>query len=75
MLMAINAISEAQANGTTSTAAVVSWLLDYVTTYPDATVQYEAREMIICIHSDASYQSETESRSRAGRHFFLGSPN
>ena len=31
--------------------------------------------MILCIHSDAYYQLETESCSRNVRYFFLGSPN
>ena len=31
--------------------------------------------MILRIHSDASYQSETDSRSPAGGHFLLGSNN
>ena len=53
----------------------MTWLLDYATTYPDATLRYEASQMILSIHSDASYQSETESRSRAGGHLFLVSPN
>ena len=75
MLMAINSISESQANSTTATAASVTWLLDYATTYPDATLRYEASQMILSIHSDASYQSETESRSCAGGHLFLVSPN
>ena len=39
MLMVINAISAAQAHGTTVTAAAVAWLLDYVATNPDATVR------------------------------------
>ena len=75
MLMAINAISAVQVNGTNSTAADVAWLLDYAAISPDATVLYEAIKIILRIHSDASYQSETEYRSRAGGHFSLGSPN
>ena len=73
--MALIAISSAQATGTTATAAAVTWLLDYAATYPNATIRYNASQMILCIHSDASYQSETESRSHAGGYFFLGSNN
>ena len=75
MLMAINAISSAQATGTTTTAAAVTWLLDYAATYPNAIIRYNASQMIIRINSDASYHSDPESRSRAGGHFFLGSKN
>ena len=58
MLMAINAISSAQATGIITTAAAVAWLLDYAATYPNATIRYNASQMILRIHSDASYQSE-----------------
>ena len=75
MLMVINAISAAQATGTTATASAVTWLLDYATIYHNATIRYNASQMILCIHSDASYQSESESRCRAGGYFFLGSNN
>ena len=74
-LMAIYAISAAQANVTTATASAVAWSLDYSATYPDATVRYEASQMILRIHSDEYYQLETEYRSRAGGHCFWGSPN
>ena len=47
-------------------------LLDYCHTHPDAKVRYHASDMILHIHSDASYNSEAKSRSRAGRHFYLG---
>ena len=73
--MAINAISAAHAKGTITAASALAWLLDYAATYPDDTVRYEASQMILRIHSDAYYQSETESCSRAGGNLFLGSPN
>ncbi len=41
------------------------------TTHPDATIRYHASDMILKIHSDASYLSEPKARSRAGGHFFL----
>ena len=53
----------------------MAWLLDYAATYLDATLRYEASQMILCIHSDASYQLETESRSCPDGHLFLGTPN
>ena len=42
MLMAINAISSAQATGTTATAAAVAWLLNYAVIHPNATIRYNA---------------------------------
>ena len=49
----------------------VKQLLDYATTHPDAIITYQASNMILAIHSDASYLSESKARSRAGGHFFL----
>jgi hypothetical protein len=66
----------AQANATETTEAHVQQLLDYLATHPQATVRYHKSEMILNIHSDASYLSETKARSRVAGYFFLGSePN
>ena len=48
-------------------------LLNYVTTHPDAKIQYRTSEMVLNIHSYTSYLSETRSRSRVAGHYFLGS--
>ena len=40
-------------------------------TQEEAIITYTASEMILCIHSDAGYANEKNSRSRAGGHFFL----
>jgi hypothetical protein len=47
-------------------------MLDYLATHPDATVRYQASEMILHIHSDASYLSVSNARRRLGGLFFLG---
>ena len=47
-------------------------LLDYLSTHPNATNRYRASDMILNIHSDASYLSQTKARSRACGHYFLG---
>ena len=36
---------------------------------------YQASNMVLAVHSDASYLSETGSRSRVGGHFFLAGNN
>jgi hypothetical protein len=46
--------------------------LDYLATHPDATIRYHASDMILHIHSDASYLSVSNARSRLGGLFFLG---
>ena len=49
----------------------VKQLLYYAATHPDAILKYHASDMVLAGHSDASYLSETKSRSRAGGHFFM----
>ena len=45
--------------------------MDYCYTHPDATIRFMASEMILALHSDASYLSEPGAKSRAGGHFYL----
>ncbi len=42
-------------------------------THPDAIIQYCASDMILNVHSDASYLTAPKVRSQAGGYFFLGS--
>jgi len=51
----------------------VNQFLDYMWTHPDAIIRYRATNMILNVHSDASYLSAPKARSRAGGYFFLGS--
>ena len=46
-------------------------LLDYLATQEEAVLTYNASEMKLAVHSNASYLSEPKARSRAGGHFFL----
>ena len=76
VLMALSSIAIEQTKGTTSTMEKAKQLLDYLATHPDATIRYRASDMIMNVHSDASYLSESAARSRACGHFFMGwSPN
>jgi hypothetical protein len=47
-------------------------VLDYLATHPEAAIRYHASDMILHIHSDASYLSVFDARSRLGGLFFLG---
>jgi hypothetical protein len=47
-------------------------MLDNLATHPDATIRYKASDMILHIHSDTSYLSVSNARSRLGGLFFLG---
>ncbi len=42
-------------------------------THPDAIIRYCASDMILNVHSDASYLSAPKACSQAGGYFFLGS--
>ena len=47
-------------------------LLDYLAGHADAKVHFHESDMIMNIHSDASYLLEAKAQSRAYGHFFLG---
>jgi len=72
VLMALSSIASEQTQGTTNTMAKAKQLLDYLVTNPDATIRFRVSDMILNVHSDASYLSETKARSRACGHFFMG---
>ena len=71
MLVALGSIAATQSCATTSTFDETIWLLNYAASNPNATVRYFASNMVLHIHSDASYLSEPKARSRAGGHYFL----
>ena len=73
MLVALGSIASTQANATKLTMDECLWVMDYAAPNPDAKIWYHASGMVLYIHSDASYLSETRGRSRAGGHFFLSS--
>jgi hypothetical protein len=72
VLMPINNIATEQTKATEKTQAATNQLLDYLATHPDATIRYHASYMILHIHSDASYLSVSNARSRLGGLFFCG---
>ena len=59
MLTALGSIAVQQSKGTEKTYADTLWLLNYSATHPNAKICYTASDMILYIHSDASYLSET----------------
>jgi hypothetical protein len=70
--MALSSIASKQTGGTTNTMVKAKQLLDYLATHPDATIRFQASDMILNVHSDASYLSESKAHSRACGHFFMG---
>ena len=73
ILTALNAIATEQAKPTKRTMERVHQFLDYMATHPKAVIRFRASDMILNVHSDASYLSAGNARSQAGRYFFLGS--
>ena len=68
---ALSSIASEQENGTEETRAKCHQLLHYVTCHDNATLRYITSDMILAVHSDVSYLSEKNARSRAGGHFYL----
>ena len=54
MLTALGSLATQQANPTTTTLSKVKQFLDYAATHPDAIVTYQASNMVLAAHSDAS---------------------
>jgi len=75
LLTALSAIAARQSKGTHAVAEACHQLLDYVATHPDAGIRYHACDMILAVHTDASYLSEPGGKSRAAGHFYLTNQN
>ena len=58
MLTALSTIATEQAQGTQNTKDKAEHFLQYAASHPDATIKFFKSDMILKIHSDASYLSE-----------------
>ncbi len=72
MLKALSLIAVEQTNATEKTMARCTQLLDYLSHNADAKVCFIASDMVLNIHSDASYVLEAKAQSCACGHFFMG---
>jgi hypothetical protein len=72
LIIPINVLASEQSNATEVTADKFIKLLNYCNTHPETKIRYHASDMILHIHSDASYLSENEAKSRAGGVFYMG---
>jgi len=75
LLTALSAIAARQSNGTQAIAEACHQLLDYVATHLNAGIRYHACDMILAVHTDASYLSKLGGKSRAAGHFYLTNQN
>lgn len=71
ILPALNRISTSQSAPTEETLARCLQLLDYLATYPDATIQYTASDIILICETDAAYLVLPKARSHIAGHYFL----
>ena len=71
ILVEIGAIASQQSKATQATHDATVWLLNYAASHPNATICYNASDMVLHLHSDASYLSDPGARSRVGGHYFL----
>jgi hypothetical protein len=69
--MPLNDIATKENKATEKTPAATNQMLDYLSTHPDATIRYRASDMILNIHSDASYVSVSNAWIRLRGLFFL----
>ena len=72
MLCPISWLSSQQSQPTEAVRAGVDRFLQYAATYPDATTVIHPSAMVLRADSDASYLSESGSRSRASGFWYLG---
>jgi hypothetical protein len=71
LIMPINVLASEQSRATSYTADKVIKLLNYCNTHPKTKIRYHASDMILYIHSYASYLSEREAKSRSGGFFYM----
>jgi hypothetical protein len=71
--MALLEIASQQAAPTENMRECVNQYLDYMWTHPDVISWYRASDMILNVHSEASYLSAPKAHSRVGGYLFLGS--
>jgi hypothetical protein len=75
LIMPISVLASEQSNATEMTADKIIKLLNYCNTHPETKIRHHASDMILHIHSDASYLSENEAKIRAGGFFYMGNTN
>jgi hypothetical protein len=69
MLTSLSTIVSTQAKPIKETMIKTHDFLNYMAIHQDAIITYQASNMVLAVHSDASYLSEPKARSHAGGHF------
>ena len=71
-LVALNTLASEHAHMTEKTIENMKHMLDYLATNPNETVRFYQSDMILNEHSNSSYLSAKNAKSRAAGHLFLG---
>ena len=71
-LVALKILASEQAHATEKRITNMNHMLDYLATNPNTQVRFYPSNMNLNDHSDASYLSAKDTKSRAAGHFFLG---
>ena len=70
-LSSLNVISTQQENAMQHPEMLVTYMHNYLASLPDATITFDASDMILHIPSDASFLSEPKAKIRGGGVFYL----
>jgi hypothetical protein len=73
VLVALDTVNSSHSKGTQANAQAITQLLNYAAAHLDVVIRYTASNMYLHIHSDASYLSDAQAKSRAGGTFFISS--
>jgi hypothetical protein len=72
MNVALSTLASQQMCGTKLTEHDSNKFLNNCATHSDASIRYQASDMILKVHSEASYNSKPKAHSRVGGHFYMG---
>jgi hypothetical protein len=73
LILRVNILASEKTQAAAATADTVIKLLNYCATHLEAKLRYHVSRMILNIHSNASYLSALEAKSRTGDLFYMGS--
>ncbi len=71
LLPALSALASQQANPTEQMMALWKQFLDYMALQDKSVLTYKTSNMVLVVHSIASYLSKPKARSRADGHMFM----
>jgi hypothetical protein len=71
LLPTLSTLALQQTAPTDQTMTLCKQILNYIALQPEAILTYNASNMVLATHSNASYLSESSARSCAGGHMFM----